>query len=147
MGTSGNIRPRIQRTRASRDRWDGKKLLLVEDDQYSIEYLKRLLSPTGIELHTANSGNDLEKYYDKLRNFDLVLLDIRLPDANGFDLMKQMKVINKQLPIIAQTAFAMEDDKTKCLDAGFDDYLAKPFSGEDILNLIHSYLGLSEKSS
>jgi CheY-like chemotaxis protein len=138
--TVGSVRQRIQRARTPIDKWEGKKLLLVEDDKYSIEYVKRLLSPTGIKLYVAKSGSELEQYYPMLRDFDLVLLDIRLPDANGFDLMKQMKILHKELPIIAQTAFAMEDDKTKCLDAGFDDYLAKPFTGGEIMNLISSYL-------
>jgi signal transduction histidine kinase/CheY-like chemotaxis protein len=120
--------------------WASKDILLVEDDIYSVEYMKHLLLNTGIKLHIARSGSELEEYYKRLKDIDLVLMDIRLPDANGFDLMTQLKILNKELPVIAQTAFAMEDDKAKCLEAGFDGYISKPFKRKEILSLINSYI-------
>ena len=96
--------------------------------------------PTGVTLEVARNGNEAEGFYEKLKKIDLVLLDIRLPDSNGIIIMKQLKVLRKELPVIAQTAFALEDEKLKCLEAGFDDYIAKPFMREEFMNLINSYL-------
>jgi len=139
-GDYNSFKPEIHNSQISNKNWKAKEILLVEDDVYTIEYLKHLLSITGIKLHIARSGNEVEEFYRNLRDIDLVLLDLRLPDENGLDLLRQIKILKKELPVIAQTAFAMEDDKVKCLDAGFDDYIAKPFKREEIMNLINLYM-------
>lgn len=122
-------------------------ILLVDDDIYSIEYMKYLLSKTGAVLRVATNGKELEEYYRKLKEIDLVLMDIRLSDANGMDLMKQLKQLRKDLPVIAQTAFALEDDRIKYLEAGFDGYISKPFTRADILNVMNSILVKSNVAS
>ncbi len=120
--------------------WKVKKILIVEDDEYSIEYLKKTLVKTGAELYIAKSGKDARKYFDKLNGIDLILLDMKLPDSNGLTLVKEIKAKRKNLPVIAQTAFAMEDDRIKCLEAGCDDYISKPYKREELLVLINTYL-------
>jgi CheY-like chemotaxis protein len=139
-GDSNSVKPEIQKSPLLEKNWKSKEILLVEDDISTIEYLKHLLSFTGIKLHIARSGNEVEEFYKKLTDINLVLLDLRLPDANGLDLLRQIKTLKKELPVIAQTAQAMENDKLKCLEAGFDDYIAKPFKREQIMNLINSYM-------
>jgi two-component system CheB/CheR fusion protein len=120
--------------------WTDKSILIVEDDVFSIEFLKHLLSPTGIKLNIARNGKEAEEYYSKLEEMNMVILDLRLPDANGLNIMKQIKILKKEIPVIAQTAFAMEDDKYDCMKAGFDDFIAKPINYEELLNLISSYI-------
>jgi signal transduction histidine kinase/CheY-like chemotaxis protein len=120
--------------------WKNKEILLVEDDPFSVEYMTNLLEGTGVRLHVATNRKETEKFYSRLSGIDLVLLDIRLPDANGTELMQEMKNHRKTLPIIAQTAFAMEDDRIQYLAEGFDDYIAKPFKKEKILQMIGAYL-------
>ena len=67
-------------------------------------------------------------------------MDIQLPDINGIELTKKMKAINPEVPIIAQTAFASEYDKAKCLEAGCDNYITKPIEKQAMMELIDSYL-------
>ena len=78
--------------------------------------------------------------YSQLSNFHLVLLDIRLPDSNGWELAKEIKTIREELPVIAQTAYAMSSDREKSIDAGCDDYIAKPIKKDQLLRLMSFYL-------
>ncbi len=120
--------------------WPGKKLVLVEDDPTNMEFLRIVLAHTGAELLLAFSGSDLRKIYPDLGTVDLVLLDMRLPDANGWDLAREIKAIRKDLPVIAQTAFAMMGDKEKSLAAGCDNYLPKPISKAKLFQMLSHYL-------
>ncbi|MCD4760340.1 response regulator, partial [bacterium] len=74
------------------------------------------------------------------KEIDLVLMDIQLPDISGYEVTKQLKIINKDIPVIAQTAFALEGDKEKSLEAGCDDYITKPIKAKKLLSLIDKYL-------
>jgi CheY-like chemotaxis protein len=132
---------KIKRTRKSLNNvWTNKSILIVEDDVFSIEFLNHLLYPTGIRIFIARNGKDAEEYYKKLQEIDIVILDLRLPDANGMDIMKQIKALRKELPVIAQTAFAMEEDRYNCKEAGFDDYLSKPIKQKEFLDLLSTYI-------
>lgn len=116
-----------------------KNILLIEDDPYSIEYLKKIISTDGFNLHIARSGKETQEFYKKLGEMDIILLDMRLPDANGLDLLKQIKTLRPGVPVIAQTAFAFEEDRKKCLAAGCDDYISKPFKKEKIIDIINLF--------
>jgi CheY-like chemotaxis protein len=117
-----------------------KNILLIEDDFYSVEYLKRLFENRNYNLSIARSGKETQDYFKKLHEFDLVLLDMRLPDADGLDLLKQIKALQGDLPVIAQTAFATEEDKKRCLDAGCDEFITKPFKPGKLISMIESFL-------
>jgi len=120
--------------------WKGKKLLLVEDEPSNMEYLTIILSRTGAELVSAYSGKDLRDQYPVLDSFDLVLLDVQLPDASGWDLVKEIKAKRPDLPVIAQTAFAMSSDRKKSEETGCDNYIPKPIYKEKLLRMIADYL-------
>jgi signal transduction histidine kinase/CheY-like chemotaxis protein len=117
-----------------------KNILLIEDDFYSIEYLKRLFINSSYKLSVARNGKETQEFYSKLNEFDLVLLDMRLPDADGLDLVKQIKALHGDLPVIAQTAFATEEDRKNCLDAGCDDFITKPYKRNKLFSVIESFL-------
>jgi len=127
--------PVIERT------WAGKQLLIVEDEPTNMEFLRIILRRTKVEITSAESGALLREHYDNLDHFDLVLLDVRLPDASGWDLAREIKTIRPGLPIIAQTAYAMSDDLQKSKQAGCDNYISKPINKEKLLILIAQYLG------
>jgi len=112
----------------------------VEDDRTNMEFLQVILRPTHAESVSVFSGSELKALYDKLDNFDLVLLDIRLPDASGWDLAREMKSIRPELPIIAQTAYAMSTDRQKSEEAGCDDFISKPIKREALLAMLGRYL-------
>jgi signal transduction histidine kinase/CheY-like chemotaxis protein len=117
-----------------------KKILLIEDDYYTLEYMKRLFHNSGFNLSVARNGKETQSFYKVLNEFDLVLLDMRLPDANGLDLVKQIKEIQEDLPVIAQTAFATEEDRLNCLEAGCDEFITKPFKKNKLFSVIESFL-------
>jgi PAS domain S-box-containing protein len=116
--------------------WPGKKILLVEDEYANMEFLKIILSRTGAELFMAFDGDQTRSYYQQIGQLDLVLLDIRLPDVSGWELALEMKKLRPDLPLIAQTAFAMSSDKQKSIEAGCDKYITKPINREMLLKTI-----------
>ncbi|MEI7499874.1 MAG: response regulator [Bacteroidota bacterium] len=119
--------------------WAGKKILLVEDELTNMEFLKILLGRTNAEFVTAFNGAELKGMYDKLDSFDLVLLDVRLPDASGWELAGEIKALRPNLPVIAQTAYSMSSDRQKSEEAGCDGYISKPIKKEQLLQMISGF--------
>ena len=101
---------------------------------------KIILGQTFAELVMVFSGRELKAMYDQLDSFDAVLLDIRLPDASGWDLARELKAISPDLPVIAQTAYAMSTDLQKSIEAGCDGYISKPIRKELLLDIISRHL-------
>ncbi len=102
--------------------FSGKKVLLVEDDEYSMEMMRYMLERRDIKCLVAIDGEEALKVFNK-EKVDLVLLDIRLPKINGHEVMKQITKKNKDLPVIAQSAFAMADEIQIAKNDGFTDYI------------------------
>jgi CheY-like chemotaxis protein len=121
-------------------RLQGKKLLLSEDDLFSREMMVYLLKKTGAELITATDGRETLKMF-KQHGADLVLLDIRLPELDGYQVLKEIRSSDPDTIVIAQTAYAMLDEISKFKQAGFNDYLIKPVSDDELYGLLHKYLG------
>jgi PAS domain S-box-containing protein len=120
-------------------RFTGKTILVVEDDTFNAIYIKEILSLTDINiLHTPWGIEAIE--ISSKQQPDLILMDIRLPDINGYEATRQIKQINPGIKIIAQTAYASQEDKRKCLDAGCCDYISKPLKSDVLLMLINKYL-------
>ncbi|MEI6576935.1 MAG: response regulator [Bacteroidota bacterium] len=120
--------------------WKDKRILLVEDEELNMLYLKTILAPTEVALIGAYSGSELRSNFDQLSTFSLVLLDIRLPDSSGWDLIKEIKSLCPTLPVIIQTAYAMSSDKQKSLESGCDDYITKPINKLSLLEMISKYI-------
>jgi signal transduction histidine kinase len=117
----------------------GKNILIAEDDFYCREILKYMLKKTGATLLIAKDGREALNIMD-MDNVDLVLLDIRLPGIDGHAVLKEIRSDNPQTPVIAQTAYAMQEDIRKFKDAGFNDYLTKPIDDGVLYNLLRKYL-------
>ena len=118
----------------------GKKILVVEDDQISSEYLKEILESYKVELIFVNTGEDAIAEVKKDPAIDLVLMDIRLPGQNGYLTTEEIKAIREDLPVIAQTAYALEGDREKAIEAGCNDYISKPIKASALLELISMYI-------
>lgn len=113
-----------------------KKVLVVEDLYENAVLLKVLLSQLGVEVvHVSDGVSAIEAFYE-IADFDLVLCDLRLPDISGFEVLSAIRRINHSIPVIANTAYVMNEDRRKCLKAGFNDYLSKPISREDLLKVL-----------
>ena len=117
----------------------GKKLLLSEDDLFSRQMMVYLLKKTGAELVTATDGRETLKMFQQ-HGADLVLLDIRLPELDGYQVLKEIRSGDPDTIVIAQTAYAMLDEIRKFKLAGFNDYLIKPVSDYDLYDMLHKYL-------
>ena len=116
------------------------EILLVEDDSCTIQLLTKVLEMGGFKLIVAHNGKETRELYSKLSEIDLVLLDMSLPDISGFDLVKQIKTIRKDIPVIAQTAMSVEDNGKQFFDAGCDGYITKPYKRENVLSAINSFI-------
>jgi len=101
------------------------KILVVEDDSVSRLYFKQILKNFTSELLFAETGKEALQLFES-QNPDVILMDIALPDINGLEIVRKIRETNKKVVIIAQTAYAMTDDRQKAFDAGCDDYVAKP---------------------
>ena len=118
----------------------GKSVLIVEDDEANMQLLKELLKDTGLTLFSVKNGNDSWGILEE-DAINLILMDVRLPDVNGIKLTRQIKERYPRIPVIAQTAYASQDDIRECMEAGCSDYISKPISGEKLLSLIQKYIG------
>lgn len=119
--------------------WADKTILVVEDDEISMEFLTELLSPSKVKILTAINGLQAVEICAANRMVDLVLMDVRLPKLNGKEAMQEIKKQSPDKIVIAQTAFAMSGDKERYLELGFDDYISKPIVMDDLIKLISKY--------
>lgn len=120
--------------------WPGKNILIVEDDEYCAQYLKEVLNLTKITYHVSTSIHDALSYVNNGNTINLILMDVRLPDGDGNELTRIIKKDHPFLPIIAQTANAMENDMELSLSAGCDGYIAKPINKNNLLKMMNKYL-------
>jgi len=116
------------------------KLLIVEDDPASMTLLSQIVAPFVTQLFKAGKGKEAVDIFKENRNIDVVLLDIQLPDSDGFEILKQLRYINPEVKVIAQTAYVSEKDKSMCFEAGFDEYIAKPIDNKKLLKMINKLL-------
>ena len=123
-------------------------ILIVEDNPVNQKLIAFLLARAGYSYEVAENGSDALKCLDK-SNFKLVLMDMMMPIMNGYDATKAIRANpkTKDLPVIALTANAMKGEADKCRAAGCSDFLAKPYSKDQILNAIQTLLRKSEQSS
>lgn len=118
----------------------GKNILIVEDDFSSYSYLQAALNRLKTKLIWAKDGAMAVKLCKEMPEIDLVLMDIQLPKLTGFEATPLIKNIRPDLPIIAQTAYTMSGEETKCYEAGCDDYLAKPIIPGELIQKVCKYL-------
>lgn len=121
--------------------WSGKSILIVEDEESNYEVLNSILKQTNAQIVWAKDGEEgISKFNDKKENIDLVLLDIELPKMRGTEVIKHLKKVRKNVPVIAQTAYAMQNEESEIMKTGFDDYMAKPFLAQKIYSVLSKYL-------
>lgn len=119
-----------------------KKILLVDDDTRNVFALSKILQDRGMEIIKAENGKVALDMLDIHPDIDIVLMDIMMPEMDGYEAMKQIRSQARfqKMPVIALTAKAMKDDKQKCIDAGANDYIAKPIDVERMLSLMRVWL-------
>ncbi|MDR3429334.1 response regulator [Silvimonas sp.] len=122
--------------------FEGRKIMVVDDDVRNIFALTSALEPKGASIVIGRNGRDAIDKLDADPDIDLVLMDIMMPEMDGYTAMRHLRKDPRfaRLPIIAVTANAMRDDQEKCLAAGANDYLAKPIDLDKLLSLIRVWM-------
>lgn len=120
--------------------WQDKILLIAEDVQSNYHLLETLLKKTGINIMWVKNGLKAIEMTKKTKGIDLILMDIQMPVLNGYEATKEIRKTHKDLPIIAVTAFALEGDKEKILNAGCDNYISKPIRSKELYSKMALYL-------
>lgn len=119
-----------------------KKILLVDDDMRNVYALASILEEKGVRVLIGKNGREGLECLKKNPDVDLVLMDIMMPEMDGYEAMKEIRKQKKfrQLPIIALTAKAMRGDRAKCIESGANDYLSKPVDTDKLLSMLRVWL-------
>jgi signal transduction histidine kinase/DNA-binding response OmpR family regulator len=119
-----------------------KKILIVDDDIRNIFAMTSLLERYNMQIHSAETGKAALDQLQTVPEMDVVLMDIMMPDMDGYDTMRAIRKFSKfrSLPVIALTAKAMKGDREKCIDAGASDYIAKPVDSAELLSMLRIWL-------
>ncbi|WP_166219644.1 response regulator [Pseudomonas atagonensis] len=141
-------RQKMLKTARSRDKvFEGRKVLLVDDDVRNIFALTSALEHKGAVVVIGRNGREAIERLNEVEDIDLVLMDVMMPEMDGFEATIEIRKDPRwrKLPIIAVTAKAMKDDQERCLQAGANDYLAKPIDLDRLFSLIRVWLPKMER--
>ena len=115
------------------------KILIVEDEQKTGDYLRQGLAESGFVTELATTGID-GLHLAQTGNFDLLVLDVMLPGIDGWQILRRLRQVGKETPVLFLTARDQVDDRVKGLELGADDYLVKPFAFSELLARVRSLL-------
>jgi CheY-like chemotaxis protein len=115
-------------------------ILVAEDDEINYLYIREIFRGTGAVLIHAINGKEAVEICQNNNNIGFLLIDIKMPVMNGYDAIKKIRAFRPDMPIIAQTAFALSNEMLKAFNAGSNDYISKPFKKEQLLALVSKYL-------
>ena len=118
---------------------ESTKILIVEDNAINRNIIKKGLSKYSIRIDIAEDGVVAKQLFDN-NKYDIILLDIQLPDISGYDVCKYIRLYDKDVKIIAVTAYANKDSKEKALNVGMNEYITKPFKMKELLEKIEKVL-------
>jgi CheY-like chemotaxis protein len=117
------------------------KILIAEDDEVSEMLIDNYIKIFGKEILKAGTGVEAVKVCRNNPDIDLILMDIRMPDISGYEATRQIREFNREVVIIAQTAYGLLGDREKAIKAGCNDYIAKPINKNKLLAMIKKYFG------
>lgn len=118
----------------------GKIFLIAEDDEVNFIYLKRLLEKYEVTIYRAHNGKVAIDAVKELKKIDLILMDIKMPGINGKEATSEIKQLKPEIPIIAQTAYALTEDRENIKKSDFDDYIAKPIVKDKLIEKILKFV-------
>jgi len=132
----------IKSMHASEDVFKDKTVLIVDDDMRNIFALKKVLSDHNMDVSRADNGKAALEIIKTNPKFDIILMDIMMPEMDGYETMEAIRKMpdQKNVPIIALTAKAMKEDRQKCIEAGANEYMSKPIVIEKLLSLLRVWL-------
>jgi len=119
--------------------WEDKVVVIAEDEQINYLFLKVVLKPSKAKIIWTKTGRETIDICNS-EKVDIVLMDIKMPDLNGLEATEEIKKNYPKLPIIAQTAYAMEEDEQASMESGCDDYISKPIRPDNLLTIMSRFL-------
>lgn len=117
--------------------WGKKKILIAEDEISNYIYIKAILKKTNVVEDYAENGVKAVEFF-KTKNYDLVLMDLKMPIMDGFEATRIIRQTGKNVIIIAQTAYAFK--REECIEYGFTDFISKPYTKNQLIELFNKYL-------
>ncbi|MBN2485305.1 MAG: response regulator [Bacteroidales bacterium] len=126
--------------------WTGKTIIIAEDNDTNFIYLFHIIEPTKAQIIRASNGKEALEAVQFYPSVDLILMDLQMPLLNGIETTIRLKESYPKIPVIAQTAFAMEGDRERCLSAGADDYIAKPIDSRKLLLKMAQFINSNQLS-
>ena len=124
---------------------ENKNILLAEDDENLGKLLVSYLQAKGFRVELARNGKIAYELFNNTKHhFDLLILDVMMPEMDGFTLGSEVRLLDRQVPLLFLSAKSMKEDKLKGFDVGADDYITKPFSMEELLARINAILKRAE---
>jgi CheY-like chemotaxis protein len=120
--------------------WSQYTILIAEDEDTNFIYLETALQRTNVNILRASNGKEAVEIAKVTPSLSLILMDMKMPQMNGLEATRSIKAFRKDIPIIAQTAFAMDEDRRNCSAVGCDDFLAKPIRYQVLHDTIAKYL-------
>ncbi len=118
----------------------GKTILIAEDVESNFQLLETYLLKTNAKILWAQNGQEAIDFCKNNNDIDLILMDMQMPVLNGYEATKEIKKFRPELPIIAETAFALAGDKEKIIEAGCDDYVSKPIKASLLYEIIKPHI-------
>jgi CheY-like chemotaxis protein len=119
--------------------FSAKTIYIADDDPASIILLQEILADTGIRIQEFNNGEAVLNAVEE-EIPDLILIDVNMPVLDGISAVRKLREKHSDIPIIAQTAYAMVEERNRCMEAGCDEYITKPISHELLLSTLADYL-------
>jgi len=133
----------MQINKSNQYNWNEKTILLVEDEVNNHAYIEELLSTTNVNILHAWDGKEAVEQVKNNSDISLVLMDIKMPIMDGYEATRLIKQIKPKLPVIAQTAYALNHDIESSTKKGFDNYISKPIEKNTLLKIINKYIHCS----
>lgn len=118
----------------------GKTVLIVEDNENSNSYFKAALHKFGVTTLSAGNGKEAVRMFGENKQIDLVLMDLNMPEMDGFEATKKIKLMRPEVPVIAQSAYILSGEEKRSIDAGCDEFLAKPIRLNSLIDVLQRHL-------
>ena len=117
-----------------------KQILYIDSDIASYILISEILRNCNVKITHCKCGTSAILLFKKYPSFDLIITEIRLPKANGFTVLNEIRRIKQNIPIIAQTASVLDNMEKRCLEAGFNEFVAKPFDLKEFTITAKKYI-------
>jgi hypothetical protein len=116
------------------------QILYIDSDMASYILVSEILRNCNVKITHCKCGTSAILLFKKYPLYDLIITEIRLPKANGFTVLKAIRMVNPNIPVIAQTASVLDNMEKRCLEAGFNEFVAKPFDLSLFVSMVKKYI-------